>query len=83
MNQRILITGASGGFGALITRDLLAAGHTVVASMREPEGRRRAIADELLEHVLEREGLEEEQVQPASRVWIALGADADGVAGRA
>ncbi|MEM6615972.1 MAG: SDR family oxidoreductase [Pseudomonadota bacterium] len=37
--MNILITGAGGGFGALIVADLIKAGHTVVGSMRDPNGR--------------------------------------------
>jgi NAD(P)-dependent dehydrogenase (short-subunit alcohol dehydrogenase family) len=39
MNQVIVITGASSGFGALTARGLALAGHIVYASMRETEGR--------------------------------------------
>jgi NAD(P)-dependent dehydrogenase (short-subunit alcohol dehydrogenase family) len=47
MSKKILITGASGGFGGLITEGLLARGHRVAASMRDPDGRNRAVADKL------------------------------------
>jgi NAD(P)-dependent dehydrogenase (short-subunit alcohol dehydrogenase family) len=39
MNQVIVITGASSGFGALTARALARAGHIVYASMRETKGR--------------------------------------------
>ena len=39
MNQVIVITGASSGFGALTARALAHAGHIVYASMRETTGR--------------------------------------------
>lgn len=39
MQQVIVITGASSGFGALTARALAQAGHIVYASMRETEGR--------------------------------------------
>jgi NAD(P)-dependent dehydrogenase (short-subunit alcohol dehydrogenase family) len=42
MAKRILITGASSGFGALSARALADAGHTVYAGMRETEGRNAA-----------------------------------------
>jgi NAD(P)-dependent dehydrogenase (short-subunit alcohol dehydrogenase family) len=47
MGQKILITGASGGFGKLSTLTLLKNGHQVAASMREIEGRNKNIAEEL------------------------------------
>lgn len=39
MNQIVVITGASSGFGALTARALADAGHTVYAGMRETTGR--------------------------------------------
>ena len=47
MPHNILVTGASGGFGALISKSLLKDGHTVVGSMRDPGGRNAAIAEDL------------------------------------
>jgi len=47
MAQKILITGASGGFGKLNVQTLLAQGHAVAASMRGVEGKNKAIATEL------------------------------------
>ena len=39
MQQVILVTGASSGFGAMSARALADAGHVVYASMRETAGR--------------------------------------------
>ena len=47
MSQKVLITGASAGFGKLTTQTLLEKGHTVVASMRGVDGKNKETADEL------------------------------------
>lgn len=47
MSQKILITGANGAFGSLIVRQLITAGHSVAASMRDIVGRNRTSADAL------------------------------------
>jgi len=46
MSKRILITGSSGGFGKLTTMTLLNAGYKVAATMRNIEGKNKAIAEE-------------------------------------
>ncbi len=45
--SKILITGASSGFGTLTAKALLEKGHAVVASMRNVESKNKAIAEEL------------------------------------
>ncbi|MEN0006965.1 MAG: SDR family NAD(P)-dependent oxidoreductase, partial [Bacteroidota bacterium] len=45
--SKILITGASGGFGMLTVKELLTQGHSVVATMRNTATRNKAKADEL------------------------------------
>jgi len=47
MTKKILITGASGGFGRLIVLTLLRKGHLVAASMRDINGKNKTVADEL------------------------------------
>lgn len=45
--MKVLITGAGGGFGKLIVKKLSAEGHSVVGSMRDPNGRNASVRAEL------------------------------------
>lgn len=47
MSKKVLITGASGGFGKLSTLTLLENGHKVVASMRNVNSKNKEVAAEL------------------------------------
>lgn len=49
-NKIVVITGTSSGFGNLMVKTLAAAGHTVVATMREATGKNRASASLLEQH---------------------------------
>ncbi len=47
MEQKILITGASGGFGYLTCKSLIDKGHQVVGTMRSTTGKNEKVANEL------------------------------------
>lgn len=47
MHKKILITGASGGFGSLTAKALANAGHKVVGTMRSTAGKNETVAGEL------------------------------------
>ena len=47
MSKKILVTGASGGFGQLIVQTLLEAGHKVAASMRNSQDKNKDVASKL------------------------------------
>lgn len=47
MNKKIILTGASGGFGKLSVLELLKKGHKVAATMRNPQGINNEVANEL------------------------------------
>lgn len=47
MGQKVLITGASGGFGFLISKTLIKKGHQVIGTMRSTSGKNEEVAKEL------------------------------------
>ena len=82
MSSVILITGASTGFGRDAAQRLARRGHSVVATMRESDGRNRynrealeqvAAAESLSLHVLELDVTNEAPVQLRDAASIALG----------
>lgn len=85
-SRKILVTGAAAGFGSLITRSLVAAGHTVFASMRDPQGRNRPKAEALeafargkagVLHVLELDVAREASADAAVRKAVEIGGGLD------
>ncbi|MAY84443.1 MAG: hypothetical protein CMP59_09960 [Flavobacteriales bacterium] len=45
--MNVIVTGASGGFGALTVKTLLSNGHKVAASMRNINSKNKEVAEEL------------------------------------
>ncbi|TLX74074.1 SDR family oxidoreductase [Labilibacter sediminis] len=65
MNQKVIITGASGGFGFLTCHSLVAKGHQVVGTMRSTKGKNEIVAQELNElgvHIVEMDVTDNESV---------------------
>lgn len=65
MSKKILLTGASGGFGFLTAKTLIEQGHTVVGTMRSTSGKNEEVAKELSSlgvHLVEMDVTNEESV---------------------
>ena len=68
MSKRVLITGASGGFGALTVKTLLNQGHQVAATMRNSTTKNADIANELKAlgaHIVDMDVTSDESVNDA------------------
>ncbi len=79
-NKIVVVTGASSGFGKLTVLELARQGHTVVATMRDIDGRNSAVRDELIDtaragghplHVLEMDVTDDASVEAAIAGVIA------------
>lgn len=73
MSENILITGASSGFGKLMTLTLVAKGYTVFATMRGINGKNKGVVDELMSagaHIVELDVTNDNSVDSAARAVL-------------
>ncbi len=75
MSQKVLITGASGGFGKLTVQALLENGHQVVGTMRSTKGKNEQVAKELMKfgaHLIEMDVTDDQSVEEGVAKAIEL-----------
>lgn len=75
MSKKILVTGANGEFGKLTAKQLLNDGHTVIASIRDPEGRNKSSSHELKAagvHIIEIDVTSEKSVMQGTKIAIKM-----------
>ena len=75
MSSKILVTGASGGFGALTVKTLLSQGHSVTATMRNIASKNKDISEELAglgAHIVEMDVTQDDSVNKAVADSISL-----------
>jgi NAD(P)-dependent dehydrogenase (short-subunit alcohol dehydrogenase family) len=91
-SQKILVTGAASGFGALISRTLVRNGHTVFSTMRDKDGRNASKAEALIAaargmpgklHALELDVTSEPSVEAAVGLALELEGGLDAVVNNA
>ncbi len=73
--SKVLITGANGGFGALTVNTLLEQGHSVVATMRNPESKNKEASEKLTKagaHVVNLDVTSDQSVKEGVKKAIEL-----------